>query len=106
MTKRGHCIIDSGADTMRIGDGFKILTGTGRVFTLRGFDNGETLVKEVEVVSGATAWDDDDGTTYILVINEALDLGPTQKTTLLCPNQIRSYRHQIDDIPKFTYSRK
>ena len=101
MTKRGHCIIDSGADTMCIGDGFKILARTGRVVTLRGFDDGETLVKEVEVVSGATAWDDDDGTTYILVINEALDLGPTQKTTLLCPNQIRSYGHQIDGIPKF-----
>ena len=97
----GHCIIDSGADTVCVGDGFTILARTGRRVILNGFDDGKALRKEVEVVTAATAWDDNDGTTFILVFHEALDLGRDQRTSLLCPNQIRSAGHQIDDIPRF-----
>ena len=97
----GHCIIDSGADTVCVGDGFAILSRTGRRVTLKGFDDGKTLTKEVEVVTAATAWEDNDGEIFILVFHEALDLGRDQRTSLLCPNQIRFAGHQIDDIPRF-----
>ena len=97
----GHCIVDSGADTVCVGDGFKIMARSGRIVTLKGFDDGKDLRKEVEVVCAATAWDDNDGTTFILVFNEALDLGRDQRTSLLCPNQMRFAGHQVDDIPRF-----
>ena len=58
---------------MCVGDGFKILSRTGRLVNLRGFDDGANLIKEVEVVTAATAWEDTDGTVYILIFNEALD---------------------------------
>ena len=97
----GHCIIDSGADTVCVGDGFKILSRTGRRVILKGFDDGKALSKEVKVVTAATAWDDNNGTTFILVFHEALDLGRDQRTSLLCPNQIQFAGHKIDDIPRF-----
>ena len=59
------------------------------------------LSKEVEVITAATAWEDNDGTVFILVFHEALDLGHDQCTSLLCPNQIRFAGHEIDDIPRF-----
>ena len=86
----GYCIIDSGADTVCVGDGFTILARTGRHVILNGFDDGKALRKEVEVVTAAMAWDDNDGMTFILVFHEALDLGRDQRTSLLCPNQIQS----------------
>ena len=68
---------------------------------MNGFDDGKALPKEVKVVAAATAWDDNNGTTFILVFHEALDLGRDQQTPLLCLNQIQSAGHQIDDIPRF-----
>jgi hypothetical protein len=100
-TGAGYSILDSGADTVCVGDGFKILSRTGRTVSLRGFDDGEILSKEVEVVTAATAWEDNDGTVFILVFNEALDLGRNQRTSLICPNQLRYAGHQVDDIPQF-----
>ncbi|EEC42861.1 predicted protein [Phaeodactylum tricornutum CCAP 1055/1] len=97
----GEAAIDTGADTICIGSGYTVLAHTGRYVSLRGFhDSGDTLDR-IPVVTAATAYDYDDGTTVILVFHEALNLGPTQSTSLINLNQIRHAGHQTDDIPKF-----
>ena len=74
-TATGYSITDSGADTCCVGDGFHILSYTGRTVNLRGYDDGGDLQADIKVCTAATAWEDHDGTVLILVFNEALDLG-------------------------------
>ena len=51
-------------------------------------------------MSGATAWDDHStGSTYILVINEALYYGAKLDHSLINPNQVRSYGIPFWDNP-------
>ena len=57
-TQAGHCITNSGADTVCVGNGCHILSWTGRIVTLKRFDDGKTLRKEVKVVTAATVWED------------------------------------------------
>jgi hypothetical protein len=100
-TNYGEAVIDTGADTVCVGAGYSVLSYTGRSVSLRGFhDDGETF-ERIPVVTAATAYDYDDGTTVILIFHEALNLGPTQTTSLINLNQIRHAGHQTDDIPKF-----
>jgi hypothetical protein len=54
----------------------------------------------VPIVQAATAYDDPEtGITYILVINQALQI-PNLQTMLLNPNQMRMNGIFVDDIPK------
>ena len=46
-------------------------------------------MQNVPIVSGATAYDDPDGTTYILVFHESLYDGKTLGHSLINPNQLR-----------------
>jgi hypothetical protein len=51
-------------------------------------------------VSGATAWTDErPGSTYILVINEALWMPDTVTASLINPNQLRVYGITVQDNP-------
>jgi len=53
----------------------------------------------VQICSGATAYDDDDGCTNILVMNEALWFGEKIQHRLINPNQVRAYGMSFCDDP-------
>jgi hypothetical protein len=54
----------------------------------------------VEIVTGATAWDDpESGETWILMLHEALWFGDAIKTTLFNPNQARAHGVKVQDDP-------
>lgn len=97
----GELWVDTGADTCCVGRGFNVLAYTDRYVTLRGYSDRSGEEEKVPIVTAATALDLEDGTTLILVINEALYLGNKQYTSLLNLNQVRYAGHQADDIPLF-----
>jgi hypothetical protein len=58
-------------------------------------------LEDVPIVSIATAWDNPvDGSTVILVINEALYFGDRMSHALLCPNQLGDFGLIVNDAPK------
>jgi len=58
-------------------------------------------LKNIPIACVATAWDNRvDGSTYILIINEALYFGDRMPYSLLCPNQLCHNGIQVDDTPK------
>lgn len=64
------------------------------------YDTSYTPLLNVPIVSGATAWDDPlTGTTYILIINEALYYGITLNHSLINPNQLRKFGVDLWDNP-------
>ena len=81
--------LDSHADTCVVGDTFQVLTTTDTTCTVHGFHSKLEPIAEVPVVSAGAAYDAADGTTYLLVVHQALYM-PDQSKTYLCPNQMRS----------------
>jgi len=58
-------------------------------------------IRDIPVAKVATPWDDPkDGSTTILVINEALYFGDRMLHTLLCPNQLRYNGIIVNNTPK------
>lgn len=93
-------LVDTGADTSCVGSGFVVLSETGRTVTLRGYSDRSGTNERAPIVTAATAFDNN-GTTVILVLNEAIYLGAKQYTSLLNLNQVRNAGHEGDDIPHF-----
>ncbi|MGH3054176.1 MAG: hypothetical protein ACRDL7_04265 [Gaiellaceae bacterium] len=58
-------------------------------------------IQNVLICTGYTAFDHPDAVAYILVCNEALDLGHDHKCSLLCPNQMRMHGLEVNDVPSF-----
>jgi len=57
-------------------------------------------IGDILIASVATAWDNPtDGSTVILVINEALYFGNRMEYSLLCPNQLRFSGVIVNDVP-------
>jgi len=64
---------------------------TGKICDVSPFLSDLPSQQGLQIGSGATAYDDGDGGTYILVINEALWFGEKMQHTLINPNQVRAY---------------
>ena len=58
-----------------------------------------TPVKDVPIVTGASAYTNGDGITYILLIHEALYYGDKLSHSLINPNQIRNNDVEFWDNP-------
>jgi len=56
----------------------------------------------VEICTGATAYDAENGNTLILVVNKALWMGDRMKHTLLNPYQVRAHGISLCDNPTDT----
>jgi hypothetical protein len=98
--KKGFIELDSHADTCCVGEDCRIIAVTEDVCQVHPFHPDYDAIEEVPVVQAATAYDDpDSGITYILIINQALQV-PNLHTTLLNPNQMRKNGIIVDDIPK------
>ena len=91
---------DSNADTCCLGTNFLVLSMSSRTADVYPYDSSYSPIVNVPIVSGATAYDDDNtGETYILVFNESLYYGPKLDHSLLNPNQLRMHGLGFWDNP-------
>ena len=77
---------DSNADTCCLGMNITVLSYTNRTADVYPYDDSYTPITNVPIVTGATTYHHGDGTSYILVINEALCYGQKLKHSLINPN--------------------
>jgi hypothetical protein len=90
--------LDSHADTCCAGDNSVVITRSGRYVDVSPFSSTYDALKSVEVVQAGTVWvNPTDGITYILVLNEALDLTGKLNKLLLNPNQIQCNGVTVED---------
>ena len=68
-------VADSNADTCCVGTNLVPIAYTNRSADIYPYSDSYTPMKNVPIVSAATAYDHCDGTTYILVVHEALYYG-------------------------------
>ena len=92
--------LDTHADTCVLGTNFIILHYTGRVCDVSPYSSEYESVKNVPIVSGATAWTDrQTGETYILIVHEALWMADRLSHSLINPNQLRAFGTLVQDNP-------
>jgi len=95
-----NCELDSHADTSVAGPNFAVIEYTNQVCNVLPFSKHYANWENVPIVKTATAYDDENtGTTYILILGQALYFGDEVKTSLLCPNKMRSNGVIVDVIP-------
>ena len=94
------CELDSRADTSCAGINCRPIHFTGQQCEVNGFHNKLEPITDVPIATVATAWSDPfAGTTYILIINEALYFGDSLDHSLINPNQVRHYGLPLYDNP-------
>ena len=92
--------MDSHADTTVLGSNFVVLTNTGKECEVSPYTDKYDAIRNVPVVMGATVWTNtQDGVPILLVFNKALWMGDRLHHTLINPNQLRSYRVDVQDNP-------
>ena len=80
-----RCEFDSHADTCGVNDVAKILSYTGKVVQVSAYSPTIEKLEDIPIVSAALAYDDSlTGETFIIIINQALYLGDTLKTSYDC----------------------
>ena len=85
----GRMEMDTHADTCVLGINFVILEYSGRVCDVYPYSQDYEAIKDIPIVRGATAVQDQDtGETYMLVINEGLWYGNRMHHSLINPNQL------------------
>jgi hypothetical protein len=96
----GKIEMDNHADTHALGSNCTIISYTGRSCNVAPFSEHYPPMKDIDIVSAATAYDDPitDQTT-ILIFHEALWLGSYMVDSLINPNQCRIYGISICDDP-------
>ena len=95
----GQCKMDSHADTCCLGSNFIPIYFTGKICNVAPFLNDLPNQEGIPICTGATAYDDVDGNTIILILNEALWFGDQMKHSLINPNQVRAYGISLCDDP-------
>ena len=98
--QEGRSELDSHTDTCIEGATWKVMEYTGVVCDVYPYSDSYKPLKQVPVMEVVTAYNHPAGETFILVLAQALYLGDQQEPSLLCPNQMRSYRIVVDDVPK------
>ena len=90
---------DSNADTCCLGKNFAMLSPTERTADVYPYNAEYEPLHNVPIVSAATAWDDENGMTWLLIINEGLFYGNKLDHSLLNPNQLRYHGVIYNDNP-------
>ena len=80
---------DSNADTCCLGKNFIVLSFTNRTADVYPYDESYQPMTNVPIVSGATVVDLEDGSSFILILNESLYYGTKLDHSLINPNQLR-----------------
>ena len=92
--------MDSHADTIVLGSNAIILHYTSRVCDVSPYSNSYEPIKNVPIVTGATAVTSGaTAETVILVFNEAIWMGDHLQHSLLNPNQLRHHGIVVQDNP-------
>jgi hypothetical protein len=92
--------LDSHADTCVAGANTTLLWYTDHTVSVSPFIGEYKPLKDIPIASVVMAWDDPtNGSTILLVINEALYFGKRMPYSLLCPNQLRSHGIIVNDVP-------
>jgi hypothetical protein len=101
VDNRNRSELDSHADTCVAGANTVPLWYTDVKVSVSPFFGEYTPLDDIPIASVATAWDNpSNGSTIILVINEALYFGNRISHSLLCPNQLRDFGLIVNDVPK------
>jgi hypothetical protein len=88
-TIQGPCELDTHADTCVAGSNCIVLEETSQTVNVSAFTDTHEPLTNVPIVTAATAYDDEaTGTTYILILGQAIYLGGHMKNSLICPNQL------------------
>ena len=96
-----RCELDSHADTCVAGSNTAVLLYTGEKVSVSPFIGEYQPLPDIPIATVATAWDNPvNGDTILLIVNEALYFGDRLKHSLLCPNQLRHFGLQVNDVPK------
>jgi hypothetical protein len=73
----------------------------GRSCNVQPFHDSYSPMKNVNTVNASFAHDTEDGKTFIIEVNQALDFTDSMEHSLLCTNQARIHGVIVDDVPKF-----
>jgi hypothetical protein len=93
--------LGSHADTCVAGANCTILEETDQLVDVSAFSESLETMKNAPIVTAATAFDDPrTGTTYILILGQAIYMGEQMQNTLICPNQLRANGIIVDECPK------
>jgi hypothetical protein len=93
--------LDSHADTCVAGANTVPLWYTDAKVSISPFIGEYSPLENIPIATVATAWDSSvDGSTIILIINEALYFGDRMNHSLLCPNKLRDFGLIVNDVPK------
>ena len=86
----GHIELNTHADTTVLGSTYcVILSYTGKECEVSPYSSEYEAVRNIPVVTGATAWTNTtDGTAYLLIFHESLWMGDKFDHTLVNPNQL------------------
>jgi hypothetical protein len=78
-----------------------ILDETNQLVDVSAFSESLETMKNVPIVTAATAFDDPrTGTMYILILGQDIYMGEQMQSTLICPNQLRANGIIFDECPK------
>jgi len=96
----GACKLDSHADPWVAEPNCTILEYTDQVTNVSANSNKLDIMENIPIATAVTAYDDPtNGVTTITVLHQCLYLGDKIENTLLCPNQLRNFGIEVDDVP-------
>jgi hypothetical protein len=99
-TKVGHLELDSHADTCTAGMNARVLAYTNKICEVSPYHPQYKAVQNVPIAQVGVAYTHPDtGTTFILVLNQALYVKELPHT-LINPNQLRCHGIIVDDCPR------
>ena len=93
----GRCELDTRVVTIYAGKNFRMLSTTGGVCDVKGFHDNFDAIKDIPVARVETAFQDEHGVIYIIIINEALYFGSSMDHSLINPNQIQHFGIPVSD---------
>jgi hypothetical protein len=100
-TVQGPCELDTHADTCVAGANCIILEESNQTVNVSAFTDSHEPLTNVPIITAATAYDEEStGTTYILILGQAIYLGNQMKNSLICPNQLRANGLVVEDCPR------
>ena len=90
--------LDNHADTIVFGQSFILLSETGRECDVSPYTDEYETIKNVSIVSAATAWKSLElAENFIIVLHEGLWMNTTMEHTLVNPNQLRHFGVTVKD---------
>ena len=100
LTRYSRLGLDSHADMTCVGQDAHIIEHVhGQTCTVHPFHDSYNPKRNIKICNAAFAFDQSDGRTLILIVNQCLDFTNNMKHSLLCTNQVRSNGIIVEDVP-------